>query len=373
MRKKIYDIQNLFLTIVLIFVHRKIYSFFPSWIFCIFIAILLISLIPFRNDRLNKIIVIIQAVVQPLALVYAWTQLFYLCSFGNTLGIVLQAILLLYYCVLFIPFAFQVASRIKNTFLQLLFILWQFNNIVLMNSAGPNNLFIKKSMIIGAVAYLFFVLLVMHNWGYSLPRLHGTQKLNILVIITITIITLIEVILNVAEDMPSFTVIVHRMLTQPIMFLSALEAGIAEELTFRYASFGLLFYIFRKKKWRLSVSILLATLLFACAHLVNLEHQDLESTLVQMTFAVSMGILFSIVYLCSGKLIITMLLHFIIDWGISIVQGSTVRILGPTMKYVTADIPDLIELGIMLIFFAWIMHGKRRQVMEEHARALIGE
>lgn len=379
MGKRFYYIQNIAALIILILLHQKSNPFsLPSWSFYLFVIVLFASLIPFQSNAWNKINLVLQSFVQSWALIYAWTQFFYLCSFKNALGIILQSVLCLYYIVLCIPFALQVAARIKNSVWRFVFILWQFDAIVLTNSSGPDNLFINKSMILGAVAFLLFVLLVMHSWGYSLPRLRGIYKLNIWVVITLTTITLIEVFLNVVENMPNFNIIIHRVLTQPALFLSGLEAGIAEELTFRYASFGLLFYIFRKKTWGLPVSILLINLLFGSMHFVNLGYggQTFEATLIQATSAVGLGIICSIIYLYSGRLIISMFIHFVNDWGIFIVHGTKVAgasILGPAVKYVAGDVPTLIELGIILIFFAWMMHGKRRQVMEEHARALIGE
>ena len=377
--KRWYLIQNIIALIVLILLHGKSNPFsLHSRDFYIFVAVLLLSLIPLRNNVWTKINLIIQSFGQSWALIYAWTQLFYLCSFKNTFGTILQAILCLYYLVLCIPLALQVAPHIKNSFWRLLFIWWQFDDIVLTNSSGPNNLFINQSMIMGAIAFLFFVLLVMHSWGYSLPRLHGTQKLNTGVVVTLAIVAFVELFFNIVENFPGFSVIIHRLLTQPAFFLSGLEAGIAEELTFRYASFGMLFYIFRKKTWGLPVSVLLTNLFFGSMHFVNIGYrgQTVKATIIQATSAIGLGIIFSIIYLYSGRLIITMFLHFINDWGVFVVAGTKVAgasILGPAVKYAVGDVPTLIELGIILIFFACMMHGKRRQVMEEHARALIGE
>lgn len=323
--KRWYLIQNIIALIVLILLHGKSNPFSsPSWDFYLFVVVLLMSLIPFKNSAWTKINLIIQSFIQPMALVYAWTQLFYLCSFKNTLGTIFQIVLCLYYLVLCIPLAIQIAPHIKNLIWRLLFIWWQFNVIVLTNSSGPNNLFINKSMIMGAIAFLFFVLLVMHSWGYSLPRLHGTQKLNIWVVIALAVIAFIKIFLDVAEDMPSLNVIIHRLLAQPAFLLSGLEAGIAEELTFRYASFGILFYLFRKKTWVLPGSVLFTNLFFGSMHFVNLGHggQTFEATLIQATSAIGLGIIFSIIYLYSGRLIITMFLHFINDWGVFVVAGT---------------------------------------------------
>ncbi|QDR73595.1 CPBP family intramembrane metalloprotease (plasmid) [Limosilactobacillus reuteri] len=59
------------------------------------------------------------------------------------------------------------------------------------------------------------------------------------------------------------------------LFLTAWEAGIAEEFAFRLGVFSMIYKLLRHAKLRLILSIGLTSLSFGCLHLLNATQQPL--------------------------------------------------------------------------------------------------
>ena len=57
-------------------------------------------------------------------------------------------------------------------------------------------------------------------------------------------------------------------------------------------------------------AVLLSALFFGLAHLGNLTHQPLDATLFQVYYASAIGIFFAAIYLRTGSLWWTIILHF---------------------------------------------------------------
>lgn len=60
-------------------------------------------------------------------------------------------------------------------------------------------------------------------------------------------------------------------------------------------------------------AIFLSSLLFGITHLMNITHQSLYQTLLQIIGTFSLGVIFAVIYLKSGNLLMPILLHGLLD------------------------------------------------------------
>lgn len=128
----------------------------------------------------------------------------------------------------------------------------------------------------------------------------------------------------------------------PTLFI-ALLVGCCEEYLFRGLVLGLCLRLFDLTSgWRLWGAVTLSSLLFGATHLVNLTHQSLGSTLMQMLNAFALGLLFAAVYLRTRSLGWPILIHFFNDFVAILIgglseearpAGSFVAILGMAVLY----------------------------------------
>lgn len=369
-----YLIQNIIALIIIVVLHLNMPLTIISGIVLSLSIIFYFDFI--QSKKLKNINWFIQFFLQPLAVTITWNYVYFELVQYHLNNWLLSTIPSLYYLVMFIPFAFVIAAKARNLFLRLIFTYLQFFSIVLILGNFKSNVLLNSN-VIQAIAYLVFIVLVMHLWGAVGPNVKSSKKENIWIIIVLIIITLIFIILNAWNDISSVQQLIGDIFNdKAINFFESIEAGIGEEVTYRYAATVCLLWIFSKSKHRLIFTILGSSLIFGLSHLVNLiQGQALMPTLSQIIFAFSTGLLLMIWYLYTGKLWVTMLFHFVIDWSSTFGTDSmTVEsILSSTIK----TTPEFIGAFAILIIFSailiWMMHGKRRQVMEEHAKALMGE
>lgn len=101
------------------------------------------------------------------------------------------------------------------------------------------------------------------------------------------------------------------------MILLTLLTAISEELLYRGVIFANLLKIFTKRHSNMLNTISavgLSSLLFSLEHLSNLMNQSWPVTYCQLIQTFGMGVLFAAVYLRTGSLFLTMLMHYIIDF-----------------------------------------------------------
>ena len=128
----------------------------------------------------------------------------------------------------------------------------------------------------------------------------------------------------------------------------ALGAGFFEEYFFRGLFLKLAFQDgIRSSKQVLGV-VLLSALSFGLAHLGNLTHQPLNATLFQVYYATAYGIFFAAIYLRTGSLWWTIILHFLIDFGSVLISQSTQAAPATSIWNFIFWLP-LIALGLFLI------------------------
>ncbi|MBD5429004.1 CPBP family intramembrane glutamic endopeptidase [Lactobacillus sp.] len=366
-----YLIQNIIALITIVVLHLNIPLTIISGIVLALSVIFNFDFI--QSKKLKDSNWFIQFFLQPLAVVMAWDYVYFELVQYHLNNWFLSTILFLYYLVMFVPFAYVIAAKAKNLFLRLIFIYSQYFIIGFIVSS--KNSVLLHSNVLQAVAYLIFVVLLMHLWGAAGPDVKSNKKENALVIIVLIFIILFYAFINASNNLDTFQELIKDISKDNVInFWESIRAGIGEEITIRYAVAVCLLWIFSKSVHRLVFAILGSSIIFGLSHLVNLTNsQALEATIYQVLNAFAIGLIFMTIFLYTGKIWVTMLLHFIIDWSSTFVSGTLVEnsILGPNLivNYNFTNVLILIIVfGLVLI---WMMHGKRRQVMEEHAKALI--
>ena len=128
----------------------------------------------------------------------------------------------------------------------------------------------------------------------------------------------------------------------------ALGAGFFEEYFFRGLFLKLAFQDgIRSSKQVLGV-VLLSALSFGLAHLGNLTHQPLNATLFQVYYATAIGIFFAAIYLRTGSLWWTIILHCLVDFA-SVLLSQSTQAAPATSIWKFIFWLHLISLGLFLI------------------------
>ena len=94
--------------------------------------------------------------------------------------------------------------------------------------------------------------------------------------------------------------------------------------------------------------VLLSALSFGLAHLGNLTHQPLNATLFQVYYATAIGIFFAAIYLRTGSLWWTIILHCLVDFASVLLSQSTQAAPATSIWNFIFWLP-LIALGLFLI------------------------
>lgn len=155
--------------------------------------------------------------------------------------------------------------------------------------------------------------------------------------------------------------------------IAAASAGILEE-TVRCINLVVLLYAMRNFKGRIFASVLATAIIFGLSHLPNLGsssfgmYYDLEATLQQVVYAFGAGMLLAVIYLYTGKLWLSMMIHGLVDL-ITFSRTPLTPIPNPLIPWgwETVIILMLIPLVIALV----MMTGKRRKFMEDNVNRII--
>lgn len=114
-----------------------------------------------------------------------------------------------------------------------------------------------------------------------------------------------------------------------ICFVKALGAGFFEEYFFR----GYLFTIFNKvliklhiRKHQALITSVATTVLFCCAHFLNLQHNPLSAVLPQVLYTFMFGMIFSMVRVLSGHVWPAAIIHFSLDFNYGLIYKLPTRV-----------------------------------------------
>lgn len=327
----------------------------------------------------------LQAIFQPLLLVVVWgvvTRQIIVLLYLPARGIL--TLTLLYYMVMFAPFASVIGTAIEWTVPRVVCLLyWSVAVIQTIPLVYPESLtgsrFLMQGLhagLFGSVSFFILVTTLMRGWHLSWPGLkpHWHSDISVWVIIFLVAFDLVFTFWN-AFNNPSkwwglltqynFSGIrVDRLLT-----MQAAAAGIAEETLFRFGILGVLLAGLRHSDHRVPASILISATLFGLIHFTNVSAQQWDTTTIQVLGAFGTGLFFSCVYLYTGQLWMTMLMHFLVDWTAFMTLGVPLMVGHATsLDWAAVTFQLVIDVAI----FIWMLFGDRRHAMERHANRFTG-
>ena len=312
---------------------------------------LLVELIPQLPAVVQRGNAWLQGVLQPFILVIAWDvitrEIITLLRLPSR-GVV--SLMIIYYLLMFAPFASVIGGQLKLSIERFVFALLQ------TLSTGA----------VGAGAYFILIMTAMRAWHLSWPGLkpHWSGDFNWWLFLGLVVLDLFITMVN-AGGMPSL-----RRLNWSVL-LMAFRAAVAEETLFRFAILGILFYAWRHYQHRLPLALATSSVLFGLAHLANVAEQAWSVTVFQVVAAGGLGLFFAVVYVYTGQLWLTMVMHGLFDLLSFMATGTT------TMKGSQVTLADWSfvagELVIFILVTALMMFGQRRRVMERHVARLTGD
>lgn len=319
----------------------------------------------------------LQAIFQPLTLIMVWgivTREIIVRLHLPARGVVALAII--YYLVMFAPFASVVGAEIKGAlarsvggFYWWLLIVTSVPLFFPLKFAGPRAFQLAlQTGAVGAIAFLITAVTLMRSWHLSWPGIWPKfgHNWNWWMFALLVVCYLADLFWN--------TIAAGGHLTgwHPTReyFLAALAAGVGEEAFFRFLLLGTLLAGFRHFRGQLPLAIGGSALAFGLSHLTNLVSQPASTTLLQVVVAMVIGFYYAVVYLYTGQLWLTMLMHFLLDW-LAFVASQALGMTGPVTgaDWIWLLVP-VVLLGLPAL---WILVGPQRPVLERHAARLIGE
>lgn len=320
----------------------------------------------------------LQAIAQPIVLTFAWgviTREIITLLHMPSRGVV--SIMILYYFVMYAPFASVIGGQLKANAERFVFVIWMFWTVIypyfnlpldLINN--PKLATLLTSGAVGAVGYFVLITTLMRAWHLSWPGLkpHFSGDFNWWILLLMVVLFAVPLIVMVVD----LVHLHHRPANLFNLTATAFEAGLGEETLFRFAILGILFAAWHNIKERLPLALVTSSVLFGLAHFANviLAGQAWNLTFYQSMEAALMGLFFAVVYVYTGQLWLVMLMHFSTDWLSFIATGSS-QITGSltTNDWLSLLIQALVVIGLT----GWMMYGQRRHVMERHIERLTGE
>lgn len=335
---------------------------------------------PPKVDTFNRWLMII---FLPLLSLGGWIELMnVVAKIWPRMGAIVAFIFLLIGLVWLIPFAIAVGAEVKWTVPRLILVFWMMENLMEICTLGhiPGNKFFNTILSTGlwaAFPYTIWACFLARGWGYNFDfNLKFKKSINFSdgVLAFLIIFGIVDIIWNAfggyGNNLFSVLFSYHAdpMKFTLNSFSQAAEAGIMEEMN-RYLVIIVLLYALRKNKWQVPVTIFISALFFGLLHFANFGWQKLAPTIAQVTFAFGIGLFFAVVYLYTGKLWLTMLMHFFVDFLIFLQengdQPGTWN--GSTGEWLVA----IISVVVPVCIYLWMITGKRKLVMEENSRRIL--
>ena len=335
---------------------------------------------PPKVDTFNRWLMII---FWPLLSLGGWIELMnVVAKIWPRMGAIVASIFLLIGLVWLIPFAIAVGAEVKWTVPRLILVFWMMENLMEICTLGhiPGNKFFNTILSTGlwaAFAYTIWACFLARGWGYNFDfNLKFKKSINFSdgVLAFLIIFGIVDIIWNAfggyGNNLFSVLFSYHAdpMKFTLNSFSQAAEADIMEEMN-RYLVIIVLLYALRKSKWQVSMTIFISALFFGLLHFTNFGLQKLAPTIAQVASAFSIGLFFAVLYLYTGKLWLTMLMHFWVDFLIFLQkngdQPGTWN--GSTGEWLVA----IISVVVPVCIYLWMITGKRKLVMRENSSRIL--
>lgn len=335
---------------------------------------------PPKVDTFNRWLMII---FWPLLSLGGWIELMnVVAKIWPRMGAIVASIFLLIGLVWLIPFAIAVGAEVKWTVPRLILVFWMMENLMEICTLGhiPGNKFFNTILSTGlwaAFAYTIWACFLARGWGYNFDfNLKFKKSINFSdgVLAFLIIFGIVDIIWNAfggyGNNLFSVLFSYHAdpMKFTLNSFSQAAEADIMEEMN-RYLVIIVLLYALRKSKWQVSMTIFISALFFGLLHFTNFGWQKLAPTIAQVASAFSIELFFAVLYLYTGKLWLTMLMHFWVDFLIFLQkngdQPGTWN--GSTGEWLVA----IISVVVPVCIYLWMITGKRKLVMRENSSRIL--
>lgn len=278
------------------------------------------------------------------------------------------ALFLVSLLVIYIPYTIVFFGRIQNTWLQLLSMFFIFEVVAMGTTDGVIDgtilslnhfvILLNDSAFMGAIIFLLLTLVIMKHWSYPGPSMRLTKEANWKILLLLLIFCIWFVTWNAFGGSGSFlksffTFNFSHVTFKPQNILTGLEAGIAEELLFRYVFLTILLRAFRNHRYQIFYAAGISSLCFGLLHLTNLAAgQNLANTLNQVIFAFGMGLLMCGIYLYTKLFYIIVIFHTLLDTLVFSVSGVTmtgkVTVIDSIFTIVETILFILIAIGLLI-------------------------
>lgn len=337
-------------------VTKNLYLFVP-----IFLNLLALYLKPSPQKIIDRMNYIFQLFFQAVTIAEAYHYLInvsmrlYNWNLPSSLALLLVSMLVIY-----IPYVRVFFGAIENKLLQLLISIYCFTVISMSTLSlitygtilyfNPFVSLITNSSFLGGITFMILIIVLMTRWGYGFPKIRLSNDVNWIVLSLVLIFSLWFVLWNAFGSGNILTSFFHFNFSginlKPQYILSGLEAGIAEELLFRYAFLTILLVAFKNNSYHVFWAAIISSLCFGLLHLGNLSAgQNLASTIEQVVFAFGMGLLMCGIYLYTDLFYLPVIIHFLLDTLVFSVSGELM-----SGKVTTADnILTLIETLVFIV------------------------
>lgn len=281
------------------------------------------------------------------------------------------------YLVMWLPIVELFISKIKNPVAK--FIPW----MILVEVAGglsawhvknqPGLTYLTTSNLIGAIAFFIAACYITYCWNY---RLNPNLKFKIspnwsYLVLTILVLYMIwDIIWNISSgELSRFgntTFLQSSFYFNWKQFYKAISTGISEE-TFRYLSIVVLLEYFQNTKRQIVKVIIGSAIIFGAFHLLNVMNEPLSVAIAQMIIAIMGGLIWAILYLYTGKLWVTMIIHGLYDY-LTFLQPAGISTSEAVFVIYCVD-----EVVIPILLTIWMLTGKRKEVLQENAKRLMAK
>lgn len=350
---------------------KNLYLFVP-----IFLNLLALYLKPSPQKIIDRMNYIFQLFFQAVTIAESYHYLInvsmrlYNWNLPSSLALMLVSMLVIY-----IPYVRVFFGTIESKSLQLLISIYCFAVLSMSTLSlitygtilyfNPFVSLITNSSFLGGITFMILIIVLMTRWGYGFPKMRLSNDVNWIVLSLVLIFSLWFVLWNAFGSGNILTSFFHFNFSginlKPQYILSGLEAGIAEELLFRYAFLTILLVAFKNNSYHVFWAAIISSLCFGLLHLGNLSAgQNLASTIEQVVFAFGMGLLMCGIYLYTDLFYLPVIIHFLLDTLVFSVSGELMSEKVTTADNILTIIETLVFIVIALLLLKSVYNRRNK-------------